>query len=185
MATQVQMPATQSNKLVMRLFGNIGKVHVVVAIPVVVSYVLSALFTALAASNDRKFGGKFVDTFWSVFALQTLLFFLLAIRGLWTWVPAWWPLSFKMYSVQMLLILHTQLPNLLLTGVWVTRTVIERIVPLPASGHAFAGKDFTYLTIAMVASNVFSAYSYAIVLANTSRFFDMWKSDYETDYGKP
>ena len=175
---------SSQNKLLMRWFGNVGKVHVIVAVPVVVSYVFSALFTVLAALYDRKFGGKFVDTYWSVFALQTLLFFLLSVRGLWSTVPKWWPFSFKHNWVQMVLILHAQLPNLLLTGVWVTRTVLERIVPLPAGGHFFNGKDFTFLTIAMVASNVFSAYAYSIVLANTSKFEDMYKLEGDAENPK-
>jgi hypothetical protein len=164
-AKSIHIPGISSLELV-------SQVTPLFAAILLISFVMSALFTFLSAIYDMKFGGRFKDTYISVFVLQTFLMILLAIRGFKT-EKGKSMFSFKAGWLQSVMIMHATLPNLLLTGIWVTRTVIERIVVLPANAHFFVGKDFTFLTIAMVSSNVFSSLVFSVLFANTSFFSDL------------
>lgn len=152
----------------------IGEVHVSVAIPIVISYAMSVTFTSLMAHNDQSWGGKMYQTYIAVAVLQSILIVLLAARGIFAG-PSWvnWPFSFTQYWVQMLLLLHASLPNTLLTCIWMTRGVMEavlsNVVAVGKQDH-FRGTDYTFLTIAMVFSNIFSAYATGVLLANSAKF---------------
>jgi hypothetical protein len=145
---------------------SVGQVSYMVAVPYVMSWLASVAFTGASAGIDAKWGGRFASTLWAVFVLQILLFLLMSLRGLFEVFNN----VFKMVSVQMLLLFHAITPNLLITSLWVARVVISSVVE--SAAHPFAGKDYTLLTLAMVFSNIFSGYSLAMVLVNSSFFLD-------------
>jgi hypothetical protein len=150
--------------LVDRTNGTVGQVHWVVAVPFTLSWLASAAFTGASAGVDQL--GNTSKILWAVMVLQIILFLLLALRGIF---DALQPV-FKMVSVQMLLLFHTITPNLLITSLWVARSVIDSVVKLPAGSHEFQGKDYTLLTIAMVFSNIYSGFAMSMVMVNSAFF---------------
>lgn len=150
--------------LIDRTTSTIGQVHWIVAVPFTVSCLASVGFTGAAAGVNQL--GNTSKILWAVFVLQIILFLLLGLRGIFEALQS----VFKMVSVQMLLLFHTITPNLLITSLWVARSVIDNVVNLPSGSHAFVGKDYTLLTLAMVFSNVYSGYAMAMVLTNSAFF---------------
>lgn len=146
-----------------------------VAFPIIVSYAVSLTFVILSAFQDHKWAHKYGNVLISIAVLQTVLALALLVRSLDS-VRTFTRINFTHLWVQMLLLMHAVLPMLMLSSIWVFRVMIDAVLNVDSmldntgSHVPFNGKDYTYLTTAMVASSIYSTYTFGVLFANTAKF---------------
>lgn len=154
---------------------DVFRMPVYAAVPIIFSFVTSVTFVILSAFQDHKWAHKYYDTLVSIAVLQTVLAVLLLVRGA-ERLRTFSRINFTHLWVQMMMLMHAVLPTFLLTSIWVFRVMIDAFLNVGSkldatSSHVpFRGKDYTYLTIALVGSTIFTSYTLSVLFANTAKF---------------
>jgi hypothetical protein len=158
----------------------IGSVHWCASIPLAVSALASVILGGIsayeyAAVGKNSKGTSFValtNTLYIAAALQFLLLILLVVRGVVDLATRYFTFNF----VQMLMVIHCYVPNLLITGLWAARIMVDATVDQmenidrvrASDGHLKAA--YALHTISMISSNIYSAYALSVIFANTAFF---------------
>jgi len=156
-----------------------GGVQIWDALFIIFVSIISFTFTFEAATYYRAFGSdvkprqsteKLWATLYACASFQVVLLIVLGLRGI------TFRKFFKYVIVQWVILSHIILPNLLITSLWAAQVMRDSMQPLVGSSVAFGAsskvnshlqKAYVFHTVAMVFSNLFSAYCYAVLFSNS------------------
>ena len=158
----------------------IGQVHWTVSFPLAISALASIVLSIIAAiefstvgkhAKTSSFTGL-TTTLATAASLQALLLLLLVARGLVSALTRF----FTFNVVQMIMVIHCFVPNLLITGLWVAHIMIDALVDQASNADHLKASNvhlkaaYGLHTAAMIFSNIYSAYSLSVIFANTAFF---------------
>jgi hypothetical protein len=163
---------------------SIGQIDQLVLIPFLIAafgafgsgYASAILYTKFGHEAAVKSHGvstnKISVTLYTCTSLQIFMLIVLAARAT-NKLKA----IFKSHVIQMVLIWHIFVPNLLITATWAARVMIDSSVVAPSNVDVLLEANskikaaFTAHTILLVASNVYSAFVLSFLFPNTVDFF--------------
>lgn len=157
------------------LHPNLGKVDMLTSFLVACTGIATPILGMLAARNFARYPdpaetNKVVAALYVTSALELLLLVLLLLRGTFQSCYDY----FANALVQMTLVLHTIMPNIIITALWAAKTMIDASVMADATitganvGQKNIGAAYKLLTATMVMSNIFSGFVMVVLFINSA-----------------